>query len=474
MITIALVGRPNVGKSSIFNSLAGKQLALVHDTPGVTRDWRMATGSVGSYQFNIMDTAGLGDKSTAEPVILKQMQDKTHEAMAKADVLLFVIDGAAGLTEVDRQMAKALRKWNKPIIPVVNKADVKRARATSDEVFSLGFGMPVMLSAAHNDGFLDLADALEPYMPAVEVIESDERDHDDNFFANIEEFAKLDEEDVAQEHIDPEKPIKIAIVGRPNVGKSTLLNAIIGEERSITSPVAGTTRDAVTVKWVFEGQHFRLVDTAGLRKKSKIVDRLEKMSASETDRAIRLAQVVILVLDATQTLDHQDQAIAEHVIREGRALVIAFNKWDEIKNGDTLRKELREKLNVDISQVRDVPMVTLSALTGRGVPKLLQTIIDTYAVWGRRVATSPLNRWMKRMEEAHQPPMASGRSNRLRYTTQIKSKPPTFAIWVSRPDDIPDTYARYLVNGLRDMFDLPGIPIRLEFRKSKNPYTENK
>jgi GTP-binding protein len=472
MITVALVGRPNVGKSSIFNCLAGKQLALVHDTPGVTRDWRIAEGSIGSYVFNVMDTAGLDDKATADDVILKQMQEKTRTAMQKADVLLFVLDGQAGLTETDRQMAKSMRKWNKPIIVVVNKADSKKSRSTSDEAYSLGFGAPVLISAAHNDGFLDLGDAIGQHIPEDIVLEEIADDKDDYGIGEIEEYAKLDEEEVVQDAIDPEKPIKIAIVGRPNVGKSTLLNAIIGEERSITSPIAGTTRDTVSVKWLFEGQHFRLVDTAGLRKKSKIIDRLEKMSASETDRAIRLAQAVILVLDATATLDHQDQAIAEHVIREGRALVIAFNKWDEVKNGDTLRHELREKLNIDISQVRDVPMVTLSALTGKGVPKLLQMVIDTYAIWGRRVATSPLNRWLARMESAHQPPMASGRSNRLRYITQIKSKPPTFAVWVSRPHDIPDSYARFLVNGLRDTFELPGVPIRLEFRKSKNPYTD--
>ena len=464
MITIALIGRPNVGKSSLFNCLAGKQLAIVHDTPGVTRDYKIADATLGDYVFTIMDTAGLEQQSTPD-MIHEKMQDQTLRAIAVADALLFVLDGQEGVTAVDRDMAKKIRQWNKPVFVVVNKADDKRAESTAMDAFSLGMGNPILISAAHKQGLYDLEEALEPYLQKPEMeIEADDRDAP---LAAIEEGQELvlPEEDLS-------KPIKIAIVGRPNVGKSTLLNAIIGEERAITSPIAGTTRDTVQVQWHYKDRSFRLVDTAGLRKKSKIIDRLEKMSATETQRAIRLAQVVILVLDASQTLDHQDQAIAEHVINEGRALVIALNKWDQVENPDEYRKEMREKFDHAIAQVKNVPLVTCSALTGRSVSKVLDAVIDIFAVWAGRASTSRLNRWLERMESHYQPPMASGRANRLRYMTQIKTKPPTFALWVSRPDDLPDSYQRYLINGLREEFDLPGIPIRLSLRKSKNPYTD--
>ncbi|MDB5478095.1 MAG: ribosome biosis GTPase Der [Alphaproteobacteria bacterium] len=465
MTVIALVGRPNVGKSSIFNKLVGKQMAIVHDTPGVTRDYRLADAELGHLKFKIMDTAGL-EQDVQGDVMFQQMQDKTMQAVRQADILLFVINGQEGINPVDEAMARQIRQWNKPIILLVNKADDRKAKNTALEAYSLGLGEPMPVSAAHNQGFLDLQDALVELMP-----EQAEEEEEEDAYDNFEFGDEVTEEEAAMEE-DPTKPIKIAIVGRPNVGKSTLLNAIIGEERAITSPVAGTTRDPVTVQWLYNDRPFRLVDTAGLRKRYKIIDRIEKMSAAETERAIRLAQVVILVIDVAEALDHQDQAIADHVIREGRALIIAVNKWDTAQNPDTLRKELRERLDFSIAQVKDVPLVTLSAINGKGVTKLQDAVLDIYRVWQKRVATSPLNRWLEQMEVGHQPPMASGRSNRLRYMTQIKSKPPTFALWVSRPDDLPDSYQRYLVNGLRETFKLPGVPIRLSLRKSKNPYAE--
>jgi GTPase len=467
MTVVALVGRPNVGKSSIFNKLVGKQMAIVHDTPGVTRDYRLADAELGPHKFQIMDTAGLEQDVEGKDVMMNHMQDKTMKAVSQADVLLFVINGQEGINPVDESMARHIRQWNKPVILIVNKADDRRAQQTMLDSYSLGLGEPLPLSAAHNQGFLDLEDHLKPFMP--QEIEKEEDDDYDSFEFNRE----LTEEDVLVEE-DPTKPIKIAIVGRPNVGKSTLLNAIIGEERAITSPIAGTTRDPVTVQWMYNDRPFRLVDTAGLRKKAKIVDHIEKMSAAESLRAIRLAQVVILVMDVTEALDHQDQAIAEMCIKEGRALVIAVNKWDIAEGKEDMLKELRYLLDKSISQVKDVPMVTLSAINGKGVNKLLDRVLDTYRIWQKRVATSPLNRWLSEMESLHPPPMASGRSNRLRYMTQIKSKPPTFGVWVSRPDDIPDSYERYLVNGLREEFDMPGIPIRLSFRSTKNPYVNEK
>lgn len=468
MTVIALVGRPNVGKSSIFNRLAGKQLAIVHDTPGVTRDYRIADAELGPHKFQIMDTAGLEQFADSSDSMLQHMQDKTLLAVSKADVLLFVLNGQEGVTPVDESMARYIRQWNKPVLLLINKADDKRSKQTALEAFGLGLGEPIPISAAHNQGFIDLEDMLTPLLPEIEAfVEVDEYD--------MPEFTEeISEEEAAIIEEDPTKPIKIAIVGRPNVGKSTLLNSIIGEDRAITSPIAGTTRDPVMVQWVYNDRPFRLVDTAGLRKKAKIIDHIEKMSATESLRAIRLAQVVILVLDVSEALDHQDLSIAELCIKEGRALVIAVNKWDTATDKEALREELRYLLDKSVSQVKDVPMVTISALTGKNVNKLLDKVVETYRIWQKRVATSPLNKWLEQMESGHPPPMASGRSNRLRYMTQIKSKPPTFAVWCSRPDDMPDSYERYLVNGLRERFDIPGVPIRLYFRSSKNPYIGEK
>jgi GTP-binding protein len=467
MITVALVGRPNVGKSSIFNRLVGKQMAIVHDTPGVTRDYRIMDAQLGQYKFKIMDTAGIEEYIESKDVMMNFMQDKTLAAVSKADVLLFVINGQEGVNPVDIGMARIIRQWNKPVIVLVNKSDSKKSESTALESFSLGLGSPLLISAAHSQGFLDLEDELAQYMPD-EIEEEPEYDRDEfEFTEEITEETAIVVEDLT-------KPIKIAIVGRPNVGKSTLLNAIIGEERAITSPIAGTTRDPVTVQWEYAGRPFRLVDTAGLRKKAKIIDHIEKMSAAESLRAIRLAQVVVLVMDVDEALDHQDQAIADMCIKEGRALVIAVNKWDMAQNPDELRKNLLDRLTFHISQVKDVPLQTLSAINGKGVSKLLDKVLETYRVWQKRIPTSQMNKWLEQMEQNHPPPMASGRSNRLRYMTQIKSKPPTFGVWCSRPDDISDSYERYLVNGLRERFDVPGVPIRMYFRASKNPYIGEK
>lgn len=470
MITVALVGRPNVGKSSIFNRLAGKQMAIVHDTPGVTRDYKIVPATLDEHTFNIMDTAGLEQNDTPDMIHVK-MQDQTLRAVAQAAVLLFVIDGQEGVTAVDRDMAQKLRQWNKPVLLIVNKGDSRKAEDTAFDSFSLGLGTPIVLSAAHNQGFSDLKEALLPFLVSNDQEDDDYTPRESDHFngGDVEEGEEivLPEEDLT-------KPIKIAIVGRPNVGKSTLLNAIIGEERAITSPIAGTTRDTVQVQWEYAGRPFRLVDTAGLRKRWKITDPLEKLSITETQRAIRLAHVVLLVLDASQSLDHQDQAIAEHVINEGRALIIVLNKWDTVQNKEEFRKEMRDRFDHAISQVKDVPIVTLSALTGKNVDKALNAVIDIFSIWSGRVSTSQMNRWLERMESLHQPPMASGRPNRLRYITQIKNKPPTFALWVSRPQDLPDSYQRYLINSLRTDFNLPGVPIRLSLRKSKNPYTDKK
>jgi GTP-binding protein len=482
MLSLALLGRPNVGKSSLFNRLCRKKLAIVDDTPGVTRDFKIAEADIGGYQFRLIDTAGIEDNNAEDP-LNPGMQSATRKAVAMADVLLFVVDGQVGITPVDENFARYARQTGKPVILLVNKADDRRAKETMLELYRLGFEEAVMISATHGHGVDELLDALEPYLPERE--DDNGELSDEEFFAALEkannrkqktkiiieedgeEFEELDEE--------PEEdtaPLHVAIVGRPNAGKSTLLNALLCEERAIASPVAGTTRDAVIAEWEYDGRKMRLVDTAGLRKKAKIVDKLEKMSAAESLRAIRLAHVVVVVIDGTLGFDHQDQDIARLVVDEGRALVLAINKWDAVEDKEELREKLKHQLGHALSQVKDVPMVMISALKNRKLDNLMQAVLDVYGLWNKRIGTGKLNRWLDMISNQHPPPMVRGRANRLRYMTQIKSRPPTFALWSSQPKDIPDHYTRYLVNNLRRDFDLPAVPIRMQMKARKNPYID--
>jgi GTP-binding protein len=482
MLSLALLGRPNVGKSSLFNRLCRKKLAIVDDTPGVTRDFKIAEADIGGYQFRLIDTAGI-EENNAEDPLNPGMQSATRKAVAMADVLLFVVDGQVGITPVDENFARYARQTGKPVILLVNKADDRRAKETMLELYRLGFEEAVMISATHGQGVDELLDALEPHLPEREI--DDGELSDEEFFAALEkannrkqktkiiveedgeEFEELDEE--------PEEdtaPLHVAIVGRPNAGKSTLLNALLKEERAIASPVAGTTRDAVIAEWEFGGRKMRLVDTAGLRKKAKIVDKLEKMSAAESLRAIRLAHVVVVVIDGTLGFDHQDQDIARLVVDEGRALVIAINKWDAVEDKEELREKLKHQLGHALSQVKDVPMVMISALKNRKLDNLMQAVLDVYGLWNKRIGTGKLNRWLDMISNQHPPPMVRGRANRLRYMTQIKSRPPTFALWSSHPKDLPDHYIRYLVNNLRRDFDLPAVPIRFQMKARKNPFID--
>ncbi|NBX67202.1 MAG: ribosome biogenesis GTPase Der [Proteobacteria bacterium] len=470
MFTIALIGRPNVGKSTMFNRIAGKDLAIVDDRPGVTRDWRETPATIFDRPVTIIDTAGLEEADAG--TLTDRMRERTMMALARSDIAIFMIDGVTGITRTDEHFARIVRKSGKPVLLVVNKADTKAARDNLAEAYSLGLGEPFFISAAHGEGLSDLYHAILGHMPEeIPEVETDE------FFERRSEESEgidalegnLEYELVDDEKID-EKPIKVAIVGRPNAGKSTLVNAILGEDRVLTGPEAGITRDPIAIDWERQGRKFQLVDTAGLRRKSRITDKVEQLSARETLRIIRLAQVVILVVDGILGIDKQDLNIAKHVIDEGRILVLAVNKWDIVEERSNIQKNLPTMLEHVLGQLSGMPVVYLSGLTGKGIDGLFKSILDTYAQWNKRVGTGYLNRWLARQESRHPAPLVSGRPNRLRYMTQIKVRPPTFALWCSRPKEIPEDYVRYLTNGLRDDFDIKGVPIRFMLRASKNPY----
>ena len=478
MFTLAIVGRPNVGKSTLFNRLSRKRLAIIDDTPGVTRDWRESEGWILDRPIALIDTAGL--EESFDNSIPARMRRQTESAMKHADAILFLVDGRAGLTPMDKHFADFLRRQKIPVILGVNKCENEAAAAAGlAEAFALGLGDPIPFSAAHGYGLDDLYHALMPLMGEDPAAVDDEdaaferavhvEDRDLDALEGLEDY----DFSVEEEPVDADKPLRLAIVGRPNVGKSTLLNALVGEDRVMTGPEAGITRDAIAVKWEWRGHKFRLVDTAGMRRKARIEDKIEKMSVDDSLRAIRLAEVVVLVLDAEVMFERQDLMIADHIISEGRALVIALNKWDTIEDKNERLKLARERTEESLGQLKDVPIVPLSALRGRGLDPLMKTVLDTHAVWNRRAKTPALNRWLRGMESQNPAPLAQGRHNRLRYITQIKARPPTFVMWVNRPDDLPETHKRFIINGLRRDFDIPGVPIRLLVRASKNPYKTN-
>ncbi|MFO1185016.1 MAG: ribosome biogenesis GTPase Der [Bauldia sp.] len=448
---IAIVGRPNVGKSTLFNRLVGKRLALVDDTPGVTRDRREGEAALGDLRFVAVDTAGLEESDPG--TLQRRMREQTETALRSADVVLFVVDTRAGLTPLDKHFAGVLRQAGRPVVLVANKAEGRDAEIAVQEFHALGLCDPVPLSAEHGEGMAELYAALMPFFPAPEEDEEGEKD------AGGER---------------PDRPLDIAIVGRPNVGKSTLLNRIIGEERMLTGPEAGTTRDSIAVEWTRQGRRFRLHDTAGLRRKARVVEKLEKLSVADTLRAIRFAEVVIIVIDVEQPFERQDLAIAHLVTEEGRAAVIALDKWDLVFDRQQKLAELRAMADRLLPQIRGVPVLPVSGLTGEGIDRLLQAADEAAEVWSRRVPTAALNRWLTDVLEHHPPPAVTGRRIRLRYMTQAKARPPTFVAFCSRPEALPDAYRRYLLNGLRDTFDLPGVPIRLLLRKGENPYEGRK
>jgi len=465
--TVVIAGRPNVGKSTLFNRLAGRRLALVDDTPGVTRDLREADGRLAELRFRLVDTAGLDQ---AKPgTLAARMTALSEQAIARAGVVLFVIDARAGLTAQDRHFSSVVRKSGRPVILVANKAEGGAGEAGLMEAFSLGLGEPVALSAAHGEGLDALHEALAPYVG------------DDPSGAGDDGEDGADEGDDGRgrgksdrQRSRAPRPLKLAIVGRPNAGKSTLINALIGEDRQLTGPEAGITRDAIAIDWAWQGRKIELWDTAGLRRKARISERLEKMSAGDALRAIRFAEVVVLVVDATQPFENQDLQIAHLVAEEGRGLVLAVSKWDLVENPQARLREIEEKVREELPQVLGVGVVTLSGLTGRGLNGLMPAVVETWKIWNRRVPTSKLNRWLLDQVERHPPPAPGGRRIRLRYMTQASARPPAFVIFCSNAEGLPDTYVRFLVNGLREAFDLWGTPVRVYLRQPKNPYADRK
>jgi GTP-binding protein len=451
--TIAIIGRPNVGKSTLFNRLVGQKLALVDDEPGVTRDRREGEARLGDLEFTIIDTAGLDEG--AKGSLTARMREQTETAIKLADALMFVVDARAGLTPTDRAFADFARRADKPVLLLANKSEGKQGDAGAMEAYALGLGDPIQVSAEHGEGLGELYDALRALMP--EPPEEDEEAAEDET-----------EEDFAT------RPIRVAIVGRPNAGKSTLINLLVGEERLLTSPEAGTTRDSIAVEISWKSREFRVFDTAGLRRRSRIEEKLEKLSVADALRAVRFAEVVVLMLDAQNRFEEQDLRIADLIEREGRALVIAVNKWDLMAGNPGQISALRRDADHWLPQVAGVPVVAVSGLMGEGIDRLMQAIIDAYAVWNKRVPTSALNRWFEQAVSANPPPAVSGRRLKLNYVTQTKARPPSFVVFCSRADAVPQSYLRYLTNSLREAFDLPGTPVRIALREKANPFAHKR
>jgi len=464
-LTLAICGRPNVGKSTLFNRLVGKRMALIDDTPGVTRDWREGEGTLFDLPLRVLDTAGLENKR-AKGSLAARTAARTGEALAQTDVILFLVDAQAGVTAEDKAVARELRKIDKPIILAANKCEGTKLPSAFDELAELGFGEPIAISASHGEGLGDLREALKSFAS------SDEKNRSHSL--PPEKKAKKKGAPIEPELSEEEKYLHLAIIGRPNVGKSTLINKMIGEERMLTGPEPGLTRDAIPIGWNYRGKPVRLVDTAGLRRRARVTDKLEKMSGHETIRAIRLAHVAVLVIDAAQPLEKQDLLIAHHVTEEGRALVIAVNKWDAVKDKRGLLREIENKAGYALAQVTGLPIVTISALKGEGLDALMKAVMHIYDTWNIRISTGRLNRWLEKVEDEHPPPITGGRRIKLRYITQIKSRPPTFQLWVNKPVDLPGSYQNFLTNGLRKTFNLQGVPIRWQLKKGDNPYDEKK
>ena len=448
--SLAILGRPNVGKSTLFNRLVGKPLAIVDDRPGVTRDRKEARGTIGDLAFRLIDTAGYEDEKHG---VEARMRAQTEAALAEAEIIIFLIDGREGVTALDERFAAIVRKAGKPVILAVNKCEGRRGEDGAVEAWSLGLGEPVPVSAAHGEGVSDL------YARLAELCETDTD-------VEVDPDAELeDQEDNA--------PLRLAVVGRPNVGKSTLINALIGEERVITGPEAGLTRDAIAVEWEWDGRRVRLHDTAGLRKRGKVDDRLERMSAADTIRAINFAEIVLLLVDAERPFEKQDLTIADRVVEEGRGLVVLISKWDLVENKQAKLAEMREEFERLLPQVKGAPILPVSGLTERGLETIMPAVAALHADWSVKVKTRDLNDWLSEMIQRHPPPAVDGKRVKPRYIAQTKARPPTFVMMTSRAAHLPESYKRYLINGLREAFELPGVPIRLIVKSQKNPYAKS-
>jgi GTP-binding protein len=445
--TVAIVGRPNVGKSTLFNRLVGKRLALVDDRPGVTRDRREGEAKLLGLEFRVIDTAGFEDEDPH--TLTGRMRSQTAAAVRDADAALFMIDAREGLTPLDEEIGRWLRVETTPVIVVANKAEGRAGEAGTLEAFRLGLGEPIPISSEHGEGLADLFEGLRPH------IEHEHYEIDDGQEARRE-------------------PLHLAVVGRPNAGKSTLVNRMLGEERMITGPEAGITRDSISLQWEWEGHPVQLVDTAGLRKRAKVEDKLERLSAADTKRAIDFAEVVVLLLDATRGLEAQDLKIANQVIEEGRALILAVNKWDVAENASALFNGIKAALAEGLAQLKDVPLLTVSAKTGKGIDTILKVAFELREAWSKRVPTGELNRWFEDAIEANPPPAPKGKRIKLRYITQVKTRPPTFVVFGNRTDELPESYRRYLLNAMRRDLGLGAVPLRLDFRGRQNPFDKKR
>ena len=444
-ISLAILGRPNVGKSTLFNRLAGKRIAIVNDAPGVTRDRRTGTGHIGDLDINIIDTAGF--EEAQDNSLEARMREQTNQAIKLADVVLFLIDSRTGIMPLDNFFARWIRSQNVPVILIANKCEGRAGESGLYDSYKLGLGDPIAISAEHGEGMADLYQALLPFV----------------------EQSKLNKQIIPD---DLSVVTQMAIVGRPNVGKSTLINTIVGEDRLLTGPEAGITRDSIGINWQYDGKTIKLFDTAGLRRKSKVQNKIENLSAKDSLRTIQYAQIVVLVLDGNVMLEKQDLTIARQVIEEGRVLMLVINKWDMVKNRAQAMRNLNDRLQTSLPQVKGIPIIQLSALTGQNINKLLPSAFKILEIWNKRIPTGKLNQWLAAMVEQHPAPIKGGRRIRIRYITQAKSRPPTFIIFSNKGTELPESYSRFLVNGIRRDFNLPGVPIRILTRKGKNPYVD--
>lgn len=452
-ITVVIVGRPNVGKSTLFNRLVGRRAAIVDDTPGVTRDRREGEARLGDLHFRIVDTAGFEDARSGD--LAGRIQAQTERAVSGADVALFLIDARAGVTPLDRELAAVLRRGGLSAVLLANKCEGRAGQAGLADAHSLGLGAPIPFSAEQGDGLGLLYDAMRPFVDAASPAAVGEADPDAQS---------------ATQSTAPEGPLQLAVVGRPNVGKSTLINRLVGDERLVTGPEAGITRDSIAIDWTFRDRRLRLYDTAGLRRRAKVDDKLEELAGADALRAIRFAQVVVIVIDAIAGLERQDLTIGSLVADEGRAPVLALNKWDRIADRKATLVAVARRLDQSLPQVRGLRVVPVSALTGEGLDKLLPAVLQAHDVWTRQLTTSRLNRWLAEATARQAPPSVHGKPVKIRYMSQTKTRPPSFVLFANRPQAVPESYLRYLANGLRDSFELQGVPLRLVLRRSRNPY----